>query len=353
MRTSRLSVLILSCAFIATAFVAVAQSPRFKSAEEALDQGIAAFNGGFYEIALPALEAVQGEGSALARLYIARIYADNNGTYTDHGKAYEIYRQLADELQNVDADDDKRSTVAAKALTAVSGYLRSGIPSAGVSPDIEEANRMLSMASGIFGDEDAEFEMSKVLLRGEGPDELGEANVESKVLRGRDLLSRLSRKGHAGAQAFLADLLWRGKYVRQDQVAALALIDVAVANAPPHERVWIDDIYQNIFCNAGEGVREQATGRVAEWHNRYKRTAEPRVDRTGLAGLEAARPFRTCSNGEPVLPILRQEQAPAKPDNGGVIMGRMPSIPTIPTLMPRSAPPAQDVGVGYAPRGDR
>ena len=81
----------------------------------------------------------------------------------------------------------------------------------------------------------------------------------------------LSQKGHAGAQAFLADLLWRGKYMKTDPVRALALISVAVANAPAYERVWIEDIYQNIYCGAAQGIRKQATGIVADWRTRYGR----------------------------------------------------------------------------------
>ena len=66
--------------------------------------------------------------------------------------------------------------------------------------------------------------------------------------RRKHWLSTLSQKGHAGAQAFLADLYWRGLYMETDRVRGLALITIAVANAPQHERVWIEDIYQNIFA---------------------------------------------------------------------------------------------------------
>ena len=109
----------------------------------------------------------------------------------------------------------------------------------------------------------------------------------------------LSQKGHAGAQAFLADLLWRGKYMKTDPVRALALISVAVTNAPPYERVWIEDIYQNIFCGAAQGMRKQATGIVAEWRTRYGRKPDTQDD-TGLGALNIQAP-RTCGNGEPVL----------------------------------------------------
>ena len=278
----------------------------FKSADDALRQGIAAFNGGYYEIAVPALEAVAETNPSVGRYYLARIYSDNEGAYTDHAKAYGIFKALADELQDVDPDDDTLAPIAAKSLTAVSNYLRDGISETNLKPDVVGADRALQRAALTFNNEDAQFELAKVLLRGEGPDITlgdGDNDPSSKIENGRHWLSRLSRSGHAGAQAFLADLLWRGKFVSKDQAAALNLIDVAVSHAPPHERVWIEDIYQNIFCNAGEGVRQQATGRVADWHDRYGgRRQEKHSDKSGLDDL-AAEPVRTCANGEVVRPM--------------------------------------------------
>src|SRR5690606_2562656 len=68
------------------------------------------------------------------------------------------------------------------------------------------------------------------------------------------------------------------------------------------ERVWIEDIYQNIFCNAGQGVRQQATGRVAEWHDLYGRRPNLPDSKNGLDNL-SVEPVRTCSNGELVRPM--------------------------------------------------
>ena len=290
---------------LASSSAFAANTLTFKSPDDAMRQGIAAFNGGYYEIAVPALEAVAESNPAVGRFYLARIYSDNEGAYTDHAKAYGIFKSLADELQDVDPDDDTLAPIAAKSLTAVSSYLRDGISGADLKPDVTAADRALQRAALTFNNEDAQFELAKVLLRGEGPDITlgGQDDPSSKIENGRHWLSRLSRAGHAGAQAFLADLLWRGKFVAKDQAAALNLIDVAVGHAPPHERVWIEDIYQNIFCNAGEGVRQQATGRVADWHDRYGgRRQEVRSDKSGLDDL-AADPVRTCANGEVVKPM--------------------------------------------------
>lgn len=323
----------------------------FRSGEDALKQGIAAFNGGYYELAVPALEVAAETNRVLGAYYMAQIYADNEGAYTDHVKAYNLYRKLADELRDVDPDDDDLAPIAAKALTEVSRYLRAGIAEGNVKANPAAADSALQRAAMFFNNEDAQFELAKVLLRGEGPIAMsGDGSFDSKIENGRHWLSRLSRRGHAGAQAFLADLLWRGKFVPKDQAAALNLIDVAVVNAPPNERVWILDIYQNIYCNAGEGVRRQATGRVAEWHSRYARTPERRMALADTSGLDmlSADPERTCSNGESVKPIggvpASSLDAPAPEAEGGERIIQLPTPPgrTLPGLQ-------HDIGTGFAP----
>ncbi len=340
MRTYKLFVAGLAFS-LSTLAVAAGEAVTFRSPDDALRQGIAAFNGGYYELALPALEAAAKTWPATGQFYIARIYADNEGAYTDHAKAYQIFKKLADDLQDVDPDDEDQAPIAAKALTAVSGYLRDGLAEAGVKPDMAAADRALQRAALTFNNEDAQFELAKVLLRGEGPDiALGGADdPSSKIENGRHWLSRLSRQGHAGAQAFLADLLWRGKFVRKDPIAALNLIDVAVANAPAGERVWIEDIYQNIFCNAGEGVRQQATGQVADWHDRYGRHQEARSNKSGLDDL-AAEPVRTCANGEVVKPMSRPAvaTAPQAPEQAPE------------TTVPQAAPSVPASSLGLAPQ---
>lgn len=310
MRISKLSIagsVAIFCTMVGSAFAA---GVTFRSADDAMKQGISAFNGGYYELALPAFEALEATKPQIARYYEARIYGDNEGAYTDHGKAYKIYAQLAEELKDVDPDDEELAPIAAKALTAVSMYLRDGITDQGIRPDVAAADQALQRAALTFNDEDAQFELAKVFLRGEGPEMAGSEDPSSKIENGRHWLSRLSRSGHPGAQAFLADLLWRGKFVQKDQAAALNLIDVAVSNASPTERVWIEDIYQKIFCNAGEGVRLQATGRVADWHKRYGRSPQVRDNRDGLDSLPAE-PVRTCANGELVHPMMATDAPPA------------------------------------------
>lgn len=273
--------------------VAGAAQPRFKSAEDALKQGIGAFVGGYYEIAHPALEAAAESNLFLGQFYLARLYADNSGSYTDHAKAYILYQRISDEHTDADPDDDSRAPFVAKSLTALARYVRQGLPELGLKPNPERASNYLRHSATFFNDEDAQFELAKLNLYGE-PDEID-------VAKGVHWLSTLSENGHAGGQAVLALELWRGKVVKRDPVRALTLIAVAAENAPPADSIWIEDIYQNIYCGSASGTRKQVRPIVADWRNRYGRKPEIR-DRSGLGQLNAEA-VRTCQNGEHVVPV--------------------------------------------------
>ncbi len=283
-------------------------APRFSSPEDALRQGISAYNGGYHEIAIPALEFAASENLFLGSYYLAVLYADSNSAYTDHGKAYMLYQRIANEHTDVDPDHDARAPYVAATLTALAKYIRGGLAEIRLQANPQLAAEYFHHAAVFFNDEDAQFELSKMQINGEG--------VPADVARGRHWLSVLAENGHAGAQAFLADLYWRGKFMPKDAVRALTLISVAVKNAPASEQVWIDDIYQNIYCGAPQGVREQATGMVADWDVRYGRKP-PLPGRLGLGGLDLAA-HRTCADGRPVP--MRSGELPliADPAEDGV-----------------------------------
>lgn len=291
MRISRQAIGLAISLLMAAPASAGAGTAQFRSPEDALQQGVGAFTGGYYEMAIPALEVAAAQNQFLARYYLARIYSDNQSAHTDHAKAYFLYQQIANDYADIDPDDDRRAPFVAKSLTALAGYVRRGLPELGLKPNPERAAEYLHHAAIFFNDEDAQFELAKLELHGDG--------VPSDVARGKHWLSILSQKGHAGAQAFLADLYWRGLFMKKDQVRALALISVAVKNSPGSERVWIEDIYQNIYCGASQGVRKEVGGMVAEWDSRYGRRPT-KAEQSSLFDSLSMRPARSCSNGETV-----------------------------------------------------
>ena len=331
MRTFSAAFAALAMAAVTTAAMA-GQGVKYASPQAAFEQGIGAYKAGYYEIAIPALEEAAAKGPESSRFfaefYLARIYSDNTGARTDHAKAYMLFQKLADENADADPDDGQRAPFVAKALTALAGYLRSGVAEIGVRRDPDRAVDYLHHAATFFGDKDAQFELAKFYL-GEG------SSGPDDIKRGMHYLSVLTEEGHPGAQAFLADLLWRGRFVKKDERRALALITVAVSNAPAHERIWIEDMYQNIFCGSSQGTRKQADGIVAVWRKIFPRPAAPQ-ERMGLGGHEL-QPQRACGDGE--LVDIQRVQA---------VAGSRPAPAAPPAALPAASPPRPEVMQGNA-----
>ena len=188
MRTSRQTIggILAGLALCLSALCVAAAPGNYRSPQDALDQGIGAFNGGYYEIAIPALEYAAEAKLFLAPYYLARIYSDNNGSHTDHAKAYELYMKIAEEHTDVDPDDDQRAPYVAKAMTQIAGYLMSGLPEVGLKANSRIAAEYLREAAQFFRDEDAQFELAKLYLRGDG--------IETDVPYAKHWLSVLSQK---------------------------------------------------------------------------------------------------------------------------------------------------------------
>ncbi len=260
-----------------------------------LEQGLSAYKAGTYAAALASLKDAAANGNDTARFfaefYMARIYADNAGTLTDHPKAFVLFRKLADENADIDPDGDHRSPFVAKAFIVLAGYVRSGLRDIGVPANPRRAANYLQHAAIFFGDKDAQFELAKLYLSGEdGSDD---------VRRGLHYLSALSEQSYPAAQALLAELLWKGRFVKSDERRALALITMAAENAPVHDRIWIDETYHSIYCATTHGTRQEATGLMARWRKMFARPVAEPVDRVGLGGRDL-QPERQCSNGEAV-----------------------------------------------------
>ena len=310
--TSRIVIAAAAVLSLASVAAAAGSQTRYRSVQEARDQGVSAFGNGYFEMAMDPLEFAASRNDFLSQYYLARIYADNSTTRTDHGKAYILFQRLADEYADIDPDDDRRAPFVAKALTLLAGYLRSGLTEIGLVPDPARAAEYLHHAATFFNDEDAQFQLAKMILEGS----LRRGGAPRDGAREKLAIHWLSvlttEKRHASAQALLAYLMWRGEHeplVRKDPPRALALVTIAAENAHPGDRVWIEDYYQEIYCGVASGGRKKLDGMVASFRQQYGQ-AQPsrgmdRRDRSALGGLYPDAE-RTCSNGETVPPVKRQ-----------------------------------------------
>lgn len=286
--------------FAALAFVASltaaggagAQSAKSGSAHVAYEQGIDAIRAGRLDLAVSALRIASDQQMLPAEYYLARIYSDDSGPYADHAEAYRLFQRIVETYADIDAQDDRRTPFVAKSLVALAGYMRRGLADHGVKADATMATRYLQHAATVFNDADAQFELARhALADGRGPEQIKLAI---------HWLAVLTQRGHPGAQAFLADSYWRGKFVTASRERALALATIAVENAPGHDRIWIEDIHHEIYCAASPELRQQVDARIPEWRLRYARARPTVIEETGLPPIDAGA-VRTCANGEVVV----------------------------------------------------
>lgn len=325
--------------------LAVASSParsagtgadvQFASPRVALEQGIGAYNSRNYELAIPALEFAAAKGSFFGQYFLARIYSDTQSAHADLARAWKLLKGITERYASVDPDFDRRRPFVAHAFVEVARFLQTGVPEAGVRPNLEAAETYLQHAASYFRDDDAQFELAKLYLS----DERFANNAPTAL----HWLSRLSKRRHSGAQALLADLLWRGRLVRRDERHALALATLAVENAPGHERLWIEEIYQTIFCGSGEVNRAESATTVLKWRRTYGAQVVPEGQALGVLGQ--FRVSRSCADGRRV-PIIKSLREPS---------GSVPGTPSLadPQNSLSDQAPVKKPGFGLEPPAGR
>ena len=278
--------------------VGAAAQVQFASKQKAFTQGYSAFKSGRYDIAVPALKFAAKRNVMRAKFYLAKIYSDNSGGFTDHARAYLMLRDIVSSYAHVDPKDFRVAPFVSKALISIARYERDGIAGLNLRPNTQRALQFFDHAASHFNDKDAQFELAKHYLAGDG--------VEARVPYALNWLARLSKRGHAGAQAFLANLYWDGRYTVRDRVRALALITVAAENVQEEDRFWIEDLHQNIFCEATRKTRLRVHQVVGGWRQRFGRTRTVSNRETDLAEL-GGETKRVCANGD----IVGDLDAPA------------------------------------------
>ncbi len=306
-------------------------------AAEMLSKGLDAYKHSRYELAVPALDCVLRTDDGLpkfyAEFYMARIAGDDTSGFVDHRLAYTLFQGLSDAHGSVDPEDVRRAPFVAKAITALAGYVRRGLPDIGLRPDRERAIEFIRHSATFFNEPDAQFELAKLHLTADG--------VPLDVRLGLHYLQKLVQDSHAGAQAYLADLHWHGKHVPPDHVRALALSKLAIENATASDRLWVEDGYQNIYCGSLPDERIKA----AELSGMFRRTfaRSQNVDRSGpqlpqawaLGGRRDLGLARNCRNGERIDMDLRGASA-----QQGTGAGAAPMASTLTQQAPQQTTPA-------------
>ena len=223
----------------------------FKTPYDALKQGLEGYRSGDVKSSVRALEYAAAGGQPLARWKLAKMYADGDGVPQNDVKAYEYFSQI---IANYDEDDPNRRelSVVAGAFVAVGVYCLTGIANSKVDSDPERAMELFQFAATNFGDANAQYNMARMFLDGNG--------VGKDARQAARWLSLAAEKNHFQAQALLGHLLFNGQDgVARQRARGLMLLSLARDSATdPVKDAWVVELYSKALGAANDNDRQAA-----------------------------------------------------------------------------------------------
>jgi len=238
---------------------ATAPLPMFKDPRAALRAGLESYHAGDAATSVAALRYAADGGEALAQWKLGRMYAEGDGVARDDAKAYDYFSKIVDHFAEEEPDPRERS-MAANAFVAVGLYLRDGLSTAKIEPDLERAFELFRYAATYFRNADAQYYLARMYLDGMG--------VKKDTRQSVNWLELAARKGHPQAQALLGRLMFNGDAGVGAQKARglmyLTLARDAVAGGGANEQ-WIVDSHARALAAASETDRKAAVALLEDY----------------------------------------------------------------------------------------
>jgi uncharacterized protein len=198
---------------------------------------------------VPAADAAFRSGDAVAGWRLGRMFADGDGVKQDHARAFEYFRQIAENTHFEEVHDWR--PIADKARVELGRYYLTGIANSAIKADPARAQHSFSYAALIFNDADAKYHLGRMYLEGQG--------IAKDPHLGVKWIGEAAAQDQYEAQAKLGRLLVEGVVVRGDVAKGLAWLRVAGDMAPigePKDRVR--DIYNAAYDQATKDERAAA-----------------------------------------------------------------------------------------------
>ncbi|MCM2293665.1 sel1 repeat family protein [Allorhizobium sp. BGMRC 0089] len=211
--------------------------------------GYNAQKNGNTEDAVEAYRYAAEKGHTGSRWALANMYADGDGVVKNDYEAFKIYSEIADQGVEPGSED---SVYFVHALMALAHYYREGIANSPVKIDLNQARQLYFQAASAFGFPDAQYQLGRMLLNGEG----GKKNVQ----QAKKWLNLARKNGHAGAMALLGNVLFQ----EGQKERGLAFMTAAIDKCAPKDCPWIEDLQERAFSLADEKVRRVAVAMAPE-----------------------------------------------------------------------------------------
>jgi uncharacterized protein len=229
----------------------------YPSATDAYHQGVKALKGGNAAAGVAALEYAASRGVLGAEIKLARAYALGTDVPKDDAKAFSYFEQIADSQADI-IPSSPVAKYAAEAFVALGQYHLDGIPSKPLAANPSYAADLFRHAASYFGDAEAQYRLARLYMTGTG--------VEKNMGLAVNWLAIAAKKQHAGSQAALGEILWRGEDIQQRRARGLALITLAHENslADGAEPQWISALYKEALAGSDGPTRKDAEAILAE-----------------------------------------------------------------------------------------
>lgn len=213
--------------------------------------GFSAYKNGRKDEAVEAYKYAAEKGHTGSRWALANMYADGDGVAENDLEAFKIYSEIAEQGVEPGSED---TGYFVNALISLAGYYRRGIPDSPISSDMSQARQLYFQAASTFGVAEAQFQLARMLLSGEG----GSVNVQ----QAKKWLNRARKSGHAGATGVFGNVIFQeGQTVR-----GLAYMTAALDQCSPKDRPWLQSMQEQAFSLANEDDRRTAIALSQNMH---------------------------------------------------------------------------------------
>jgi len=149
-----------------------------------------------------------------------------------------------------------QAAIVANAFVALGRYYLNGIPNSKIKADPERAREMFSYAASYFGNADAQYDLARLYLSGNG-------SSRDDFRYGARWLGLAAQKGQHQAQAMLGQMLFNGEQLPRQAARGLMWLTLARDAAP--DEPGIRDSYNKAFSKASEDDRAMAFQMLEHW----------------------------------------------------------------------------------------
>ena len=222
-----------------------------------------AYNNGNYSRAMKFFRRASDDGNIVADWYLAHMFRLGQGTTRDPAIAYSYYTRVADNF-DPEEPDTTRLRIMIDSQLQIAKFQRDGIPLAGLEANPAAAARAFLRIASSYGHPGAQFEFAVMNIVGEG--------VKKNPQQGLKWLTAAARKRHTEAQAYLGDLYWQGRFVKQSETRGLMWYILANQTARPEEHSRIINRFNEMESIVDAETKLEAEARARVWNEQYPAT---------------------------------------------------------------------------------